>query len=307
MSTTTAAIPPFSREGARAPASRLAVLARRHPLVAYFALAYLLAWPLMMPILISQRGVGWVELPEAVLGVAFLGVTFAGPLPAALLMTGLTDGRSGVRALLRRMVQWRVGIGWYLLVIVGYPLVNLAALSVVPEAAALNALLSNPSLLVSMYVPGVLVGLVFPSLGEEPGWRGFALPRLQRLYGPLLASLILGVLHALWHTPAYFVKGAISDNGFDLGVYLGNSLEIVAFTFIWTWLFNSASGSVLFAMLVHGTSNATSQLFDQLVKVDIGLWGQLYPVLLALVVIAATRGLLAYEGRDLDRLERSQR
>jgi membrane protease YdiL (CAAX protease family) len=209
----------------------------------------------------------------------------------------LIDGRAGVRALLLRMVQWRVGIGWYLLVILGYPVVLLAGLSVVLGAAPLNALLSNPSLLVSSYLPGIAFGLVFPSLGEEPGWRGFALPRLQRLYGPLLASLILGVLHALWHTPAYFVRGAISDNGFDLGVFVGNSLAIVAFTFIWTWLFNSTSGSVLFAMLVHATGNATSQLLGQLSDADAGLWGRVYPVLLALLVIAATRGRLAYSSR----------
>ena len=141
------------------------------------------------------------------------------------------------------------------------------------------------------------MGLIFPSLGEEPGWRGFALPRLQRLYGPLLASLILGLLHALWHTPAYFVRGAISDNGFDLGVYVGNSIGIIAFTFVWTWLFNSTCGSVLFAMLMHATSNATSQLLGQLSDADSGLWGRLFPVLLALLVVAATRGWLAYRGR----------
>jgi len=275
----------------------LLAFARRHPLVAYFALAYVLTWVLVVPIALSQRGVGWLALPDWLLLVLFLAGTFVGPAPAAFALTALIDGRAGVRALLRRMVQWRVGIAWYLLVVVGYPVVMLAVVSVQVGAAPLNALLSNPWLLVSSYLPGIAVGLIFPSLGEEPGWRGFALPRLQRLYGPLLASLILGLLHALWHTPAYFVRGAISDNGFDLGVYVGNSIGIVAFTFVWTWLFNSTCGSVLFAMLMHATSNATSQLLGQLSDADSGLWGRLFPVLLALLVVAATRGWLAYRGR----------
>jgi membrane protease YdiL (CAAX protease family) len=290
----TAALQP--RELPSSGAGLLAV-AKRHPLVAYFVLAYVLTWVFVVPIALSQRGVGWIALPDSLLLVLFVLGTFAGPAPAAFVLTGLIDGRDGVRALLRRMVQWRVGIGWYLLVIVGYPVVTLAVVGLPLGAAPLNALLSNPGLIVSSYLPGIAIGLIFPSLGEEPGWRGFALPRLQRLYGPLVASLILGALHALWHTPAYFVRGAISDNGFDLGVFVGNSLGIMAFTFVWTWLFNNTSGSVLFAMLMHATSNATSQLFGQLPDADAGLWGRLYPVLLALLLIAATRGQLAYRRR----------
>jgi CAAX protease family protein len=281
----------------RSPGTGLLALARRHPLIAYFVLAYALTWPFVLPIAISQRGVGWIVLPDSLLLVLLITSTFTGPMPAAFVLTGLIDGRAGVRALLRRMIDWRVGIGWYLLVIVGYPVAMIAVVSVIVGAAPLNALLSNPSLLVSSYLPGIALGLIFPALGEEPGWRGFALPRLQRLYGPLLASLTLGVLHALWHTPAYFVRGAISDNGFDLGVFIGNSLGIMAFTFVWTWLFNSTSGSVLFAMFMHATSNATSQLIGQLSDTDTGLWGRLFPLLLALLVIAATRGRLAYRNR----------
>src|SRR5207248_87259 len=122
-------------------------------------------------------------------------------------------------------------------------------------------------LLFTFYLPLIPVGLFYPGLGEEPGWRGFALPRLQLLYGPLVGSLVLGTLHAIWHLPAYLIPGAISDNGFDLGVFVGNSLAIISLTFLWTWLFNSARGSILFAMFVHAASNAVSGLLPRLAHV----------------------------------------
>ena len=61
-----------------------------------------------------------------------------------------------------------------------------------------------PLLLHILFLPGVLIGLVIPSIGEEPGWRGFAFPRLQKQYGPIVATLILGTLHGIWHLPALF-------------------------------------------------------------------------------------------------------
>ena len=137
-----------------------------------------------------------------------------------------------MKQLLRRMVQWRVGLGWYLLVIIGYPLVFLGGLLVVlgpdpltdpePELAAVLHRLSAPHPVRHASIP---------ALGEEPGWRGFALPRLQGLYGPLVGSLVLGTLHALWHLPVYFIPGAIADGGFDPNVFVANSLAIIASTF----------------------------------------------------------------------------
>src|SRR6266498_5442647 len=98
---------------------------KRHPLVAYFGLAYALTWVLIVPIMLSQRGLGIFNLPDPLLFVLFLLSTFSGPLPAAFIMTSVIDGLTGRRQLLRRMFQWRVGLGWYLLVLAGYPLIFL--------------------------------------------------------------------------------------------------------------------------------------------------------------------------------------
>jgi uncharacterized protein len=270
---------------------------KQHPLLAYFLIAFAATWLCMAPIVVSQRGLNLLALPEEVLGILFILSTFIGPTPAAFIVTGVIDGKAGMRQLLRRMGQWRVGIQWYLLVLLGYPVLFLLGLAVVFGAAPFSALLNQWPLLLTYYLPAVLYGLVFPALGEEPGWRGFALPRMQRMYGPLLASLILGALHALWHLPAYMIPGAISANGWDPLVFAANSLAIMASTFVWTWLFNNAKGSVLFAMLFHSTSNAVSGLIPNFIPANSDP-GPFYVFAVmgvaALVVIIITRGRLSY-------------
>ncbi len=270
---------------------------KRHPLVAYFILAFAGAWVFIAPILLSQRALGVITLPEPLLLIFFLLATFMGPAPAAFIVTGITDGKDGVKQLLRRMGQWRIGLGWYLLVIVGYPLVFVGGLIVALGTDPLTTLIQNWPLLFTAYLPLIPFGIVYPGLGEEPGWRGFALPRLQGMYGPLVASLVLGAIHALWHLPVYFIPGAIADGGFDPVVFVANSLAIMASTFVWTWLFNSGKGSILFAMVVHATSNATSMFVPQLIHTDSTdpFFTFKLMTVVALVVIIATRGRLAYK------------
>ncbi len=188
---------------------------KRHPLVSYFILAFAGAWVFIAPILLSQRAWGVLTLPEPLLLILFLLSTFMGPMPAAFIVTGITEGKAGVKQLLRRMGQWRVGIGWYLLVIIGYPVVFLGGLVLALGPDPLTTMIQNWPLLFTAYLPLIPFGMVYPGLGEEPGWRGFALPRLQGMYGPLVASLVLGAIHAVWHLPVYFIPGAIADGGFD--------------------------------------------------------------------------------------------
>ena len=273
---------------------------KSHPLIAYFTLAYALTWVLIVPIMLSQRGLGIFNLPDPVLLVFFILATFSGPLPAAFIMTSIIDGASGRQQLWRRMFQWRVGLGWYLLVLVAYPLIFLAGLTFYSGAAPWSALIQKWPLIFSYYLPTAALGIIFPSLGEEPGWRGFALPRLQQQYGPLAGSLILGTLHGLWHLPVYFIPGSILDGPFDFTQFAANTCLIIALTFIWTWLFNNAGQSVLFAMFVHGTSNAASGLIPRLVVDTTGdpWFGFKVGAVCALLIIAFTRGRLGYRARQ---------
>lgn len=278
----------------------------RHPLVGYFLLAFGITWLLFIPIVLSQRGfdlLPW-QLPNALILVFFILATYLGPLCAALAMTNITEGKEGLHTFLSRFTQWQVGIRWYLLVLVGYPLVFLAGISSLQPVGVTNGTAGNISLLLTLYLPTILVGMLISSLGEEPGWRGFALPRLQAHYGALVGSLILGALQAFWYTPAYLVRGPVLDSGFDLTVYIANSLVIVASTIIWTWLFNNTGGSIFFAMFVHSVSNATSSLLPQLLP---GLQPDPWVAFkitgaIALIVIIFTRGTLSYTTKNKDEL-----
>jgi CAAX protease family protein len=219
---------------------------------------------------------------------------FAGPFLAAFVMTGATEGMPGIRRLLGRFVQWRVGFWWYLFAIVGIPAITVLGAVALPGVLASY---ESPSLwLLLTYPIAFVTALVIGSpLGEEPGWRGFALPRLQRLYGPLGGSLVLGPLWGLWHLPYFWMPewGTPKDTGLDIVWY---ALAAIALTIIYTWVFNRTKGSLVIVTLVHASNDAffINQLFrapvvtDSLLPFVVGFGA----VALSLVVL--TRGRLGY-------------
>ena len=282
---------------ASVPESGLKAFAKRNPLIAYFILAFALMWVFVIPIMLSQRGLAIISLPDPLIEIFLLVATFSGPLPAALIMTTLMDGREGRRKLLRSMFQWRVGLVWYLLLLIGYPLIFLTGLSFYSGTAPWVALVQNWPLIFTFYLPAAAFGIIFPSLGEEPGWRGFALPRLQQQYGPLVGTLILGILHGLWHLPVYFIPGTILESPFEITAFAANTGLIIAMSMIWTWFFNNAGQSVFFAMLVHGVSNAASGLIPQLqVDAPADPWFSFKTgAAFAILLILFTRGRLGYK------------
>src|SRR3712207_3656020 len=162
--------------------SRITTTTRAFPLVAFFVLAYALSWLILVP-----AGLGL--LPDSA-GVLVWLPPF-GPAVAAFVVTALTGGRPAVGQLLRRLVQWRVGIRWYLLVLFAIPLVELMGAFAVLGKVPFEDLAQNWPVIFTGYLPAVLYVAVFTGMGEEPGWRGFALPRLQDRHGPLLATAFL--------------------------------------------------------------------------------------------------------------------
>ena len=207
---------------------------KRHPLVAYFVLAYALAW-ILIPLVVS-------------VSVAFGLLALFGPAIAAIVVTGVTEGRSGVKALLRRAVQWRVGLKWIAVAVVLPILVS--ATVVLLDAA----LLGKPLSLVPNEAPmlTLIIGLLV--VGEEIGWRGFALPRLQTRFNSLTASLILGGLWAAWHLPNAFIPG-LEHYLTAFPVFL---VYVVSMTVLFTWLANRTRGSVWIAWLFHAAINVSA-------------------------------------------------
>jgi membrane protease YdiL (CAAX protease family) len=279
-------------------AAHQGVLAR-HPLLFYFIIAYAGTWLLSVPLALSEAGVGLLPFSSPLLDrLAFAGGPFAGPFLAAFVLTGATEGREGVSRLLRRFVLWRVGLGWYLFVLLGVPLIFTLTTVLLPGAAASFKGLAT---LAPLPLLGLFVYIFFLGgpLGEEPGWRGFALPRLQRLYGPLVGSLILGPLWALWHLPLFFiVSWDTPPTILNFVLYISAT---TAMTILFTWVFNNTKGSLLIAILMHTAINLSYAtmigLFPTPLVTD---YGTMVPMVIgfgavALVVIALTRGRLGYQ------------
>jgi membrane protease YdiL (CAAX protease family) len=256
------------------------------PLVAFFALAYALSWLILVP-----AGLGL--LPDSADILAWLAPF--GPAVAAFVVTALTGGRPAVGQLLRRMVQWRVGVHWYLLILFGVPLVELLGAFAVLGSVPLDDLAKNWPHIFTSYLPQVLVAVVVIGLAEETGWRGFALPRLQDRRGPLVGTVVLAVVWALWHLPNLLFGGWTAAS---YALWLVGTLAVA---FVYTWLFNNTRGSILLAALLHAAINMSSGLvLDLFPGMEDAFGVQLYGavaiacVIVALVLVAATRGRLGY-------------
>ena len=280
-----------------------------HPLIAYYLLAFGLMWMFAVPLAFSRNQGSAVlpfDLPEPAAAALFLLATFSGPTIAAIIVTAVSDGWSGVRTLLKPMLQWRVRPRWYLVALTVNLLIWLLAYLAVIGPQLLGAVVIGWPLLFTTFLPLVAFGVIVPSIAEEPGWRGFALPRLQQCYGPVTGSLVQGALHGLWHLPVLFTAYFGPLPAENIVPFL---LTAVFATFLYTWVFNRTNGSVLLAILLHAASNAASQWLHVLLETTntpipaAGVAGYLASTgwlnviayaLVALVLVAATRGRLGY-------------
>jgi membrane protease YdiL (CAAX protease family) len=211
---------------------------KRHPLFAYFALALGLSW------VYEFIAFAFFHLPMMPWGAPAL---IVGPTFAAYLMAWLTEGRVGVLNLLRRFILWRVGVRWHLFAFFAIPATVLLSYLLVPgNIEAFRAPAPTFVLTYLAYFIGVFI--LGGALFEEPGWRGFALPRLEHRFGPLTGSLGLGALWSVWHLPFFLLISGYSGAGPGLVDICASfalfAVRMVAFTFIITWLFNHTRGSV---------------------------------------------------------------
>ena len=214
----------------------------------FFILAYAFSWAVEIPLALKAQGLLDTPLPFS---AHYLGAY--GPLLAAIVMTWVTAGQEGLRELLGRMFKWRVRPGWWLVALA--PLVLYALVGVVlrfvqgqwPDAGALGQIDFLPNL----GAGALLLWFLTFGLGEEAGWRGYALPRLQRGRNALSATVILWVFWALWHLPLFFYL-------YDVTVLPGLLLGLLAGAITFTWLYNSTAGSILLLAVWHGAFNFTT-------------------------------------------------
>jgi CAAX protease family protein len=226
----------------------LAAFALRHQVLSYFVLAYAITYAIDV--------IAILTIP-----MLFLLGTF-GPLISAVVLTHMESGWAGVRELLGRVRRWRIGIKWYAFVLLGPGAVYVSAM-------ALTIVLGG-TVDVGKVDPWYTVPLLFlivlvlgGPLGEEFGWRGYALPRLQERRSSLAAALILGVVWALWHLPNWWIPVTeqyhnVEGNGnyiFFVGEFV---LVVIALSIIFAFVYNGTGGSMLAPLLLHAAFNTWS-------------------------------------------------
>lgn len=206
---------------------------RARPALWFVALGFLLSWyPAML------GGLGIVKRAS--------GMNPLGLFLAALILTGVIGGWQGVKALLARLVRVRFHIKWYLIALLLTPALAFIALGIgLPFGIKLPESWGNPVDL----IPTFLIMFFFVGLGEEPGWRGFLLPTLQRSYSPLKSSLIVGVVWAIWHAPFFGSEIPWEQTAPFF-------LNVIAASVVFAWIYNNARESVLLMMLMHAVDDS---------------------------------------------------
>jgi uncharacterized protein len=273
-------------------------LLARHPLVFFFLMAFAFTWIAWSPWILSEDGLGLLpyKLGDTASGLLNTAAIFLGPTLSAFIMTATTEGRAGIRRLLRRIVLWRVGLRWYLFAFIGVPLVMALGTIIVPGGLASFQALGLGYVLtyLALFIPIAIQG---GPLGEEIGWRGFALPRMQPLHGPLVGSIILGVLWGLWHLPQFLVPDwAATSGGSDFLAIVKFVMFAIASAIVFTWVFNNTKGSVLMAILVHTSIDAFSMPVGLLFSPSEAMNSMLLSFgVVALLVVALTQGRLGYQ------------
>jgi membrane protease YdiL (CAAX protease family) len=233
-------------------------LLARKPLLAYFVLSYVFFWGflVLMIVILGMLRIQLDTLPAwAIPIIVILGSWM--PNLAAGSVTGVLAGREGIRQLFGKFFAYRIAIRWYLVALFPFPLAFIAAgLFRLAGGAAPG----NMGLSADFWAGLIILNLLQGATGEEAGWRGFALPRLQETHGPVKASLILGLVWNFWHFPLWLISGY---SGPDLLLYvLAFSVCIISLTFLLTWIYSKTPNSLISIVMTHFSFNASLNLVD---------------------------------------------
>lgn len=277
-------------------AAQITTLIKKHSLVVFFVLAYAISWLIWLPQLASAQG--FLKTPVSPYLHLIGGF---GPMLAAMIVTGITVGRTGLKELVGRMFRWHVGIVWHL--IAWFSLVALFFIAAIivritsgvwPDLSRFGQTTEYPQMpLLAYWVVNIIYGW-----GEETGWRGFALPRLQKNHNALAATFILSLFWALWHLPVFWFVDGFMNMG--IGGAIGWFFSLWLGAVLMTWLYDSTRGSILIVAVFHGAINIVfnspiSGDFAGIMGMLITLWG------IAVLIIYNRPRLHAQASMSLDK------
>jgi uncharacterized protein len=255
-------------------------------LINYFLIAYCISWVIWMPLYLPYFG--YKELPILPYHHAYGAL---GPIIAGFIMEKKERGTEGVLALLKSMVKWRVDIIWYGVVLL--PIV-LLLIAMFWESYWYQKPMDFKGMFISKEFPEFsALGFLFYNLftfgvGEETGWRGYALPHLQAHYPAFTATILLTIGWAVWHIPAFYYRPDYVSMG--IGEIVGWLLSLFTGSILLTWLFNSTKGSVFMCILFHTAINnvfTNNVTLDKTIVQNMGIGVTVW----AILVVVFTRPL----------------
>lgn len=230
------------------------------PLLQFFLLAYALMWVCFFTVALAPVPA------RTILGQLLLLLGAFAPALAALWVTARTEGRVGVRALLRGVIKWQVAAKWYVFAALFTVVVKLTV-AVIHRAAvgAWPRFGADPWYL----IPFAIAFSTPFQIGEEIGWRGYALPRLAARFGLARASVMLGVIWGCWHLPQFFIREA-DTYGQSFVVYV---LGVMALSVVLAWLWERTGRSLLLTMLLHAAWNNSKDIVPSGAAAGTGILG----------------------------------
>jgi len=214
----------------------------------FFIMTYILSWSIWVSLLLGSS-----QISEGLSNIIRLfGILM--PAMSATALTAYYSSGLGVKQLFSRLKVWRVSGKWWLAGIVVYPVLLVIAGLLYNLFAPQKAISILPIEIVSLTAN--IIFLSIAAIGEEVGWRGVALPALQKKYSPITSSLVLGLLWSAWHLPFWLLIGTLSQ--FGSFYFIMNFLFIVPTTFFITWFFNNTQGSILLPLVFHVAFNVVN-------------------------------------------------
>lgn len=258
---------------------------RSRGFVWYILIAYFISWGIEIPLALQAQGFASLDVPFSLHYLAAFG-----PFIAGLIMTWRESGVEGVKDLGARMIRWRVAPVWWVVALspVLFFLATAGVMRLLQGTWLDFQMLGRVDFLPDLGAAAALLWLATYGFGEEAGWRGYLLPRLQRNCSAWRATIVLWIIWAIWHVPSFFYLHTVSGAGTLIGFLLG----VLAGAILLTWLYNSSNGSILIIAVWHG-------LFDYVTACTECKAGSIAAVLSTLVMIWAVVAVPLFKPANL--------